>query len=171
MSMAFNEPSNTEVAILFDRMVISLQGADQYKMAGFIGLAGHFPIVLPDEFPLAGYMLIARGVVIKSPNANALLTVTIGANAVTQEWPVTGKVIEVGGRKSEPAEPALDIQTMNFDLCCFTGDQHLAIGQPPKFPPAPPLTLSVCMQARRRSVEDVADIHLDSLDIAMLRQS
>jgi hypothetical protein len=135
-------------------------------MAGSIGLAGHFPIALPDEFPLAGYLLIARGVVLKSPDANALLTASIGAKATTQEWPTTGKIVEVGGRKSEPA---MDIQTLSFDLSCFTGDQHLAVGQPPKFPPAPPLTLSICMQARRRSVEDVVDIQLDSLDIVMLR--
>src|SRR5258707_12738051 len=91
MSTSFNEPSNTIGSILFDRMVISLQGDDQYKLAGSICLAGHFPLVLPDEFPLAGYLLIVRGLVSKSHDASAILTASIGEKAVTQEWPTTGK--------------------------------------------------------------------------------
>jgi hypothetical protein len=167
MNTNFNEPSNTIATILFDRMVLSLQGNDQYKLAGSIGLAGHFPLVLPDEFPLAGYLLILRGIVIKSHDASAILTASIGEKAIAQEWPTTGKVVEVGrGGKTEPQS---DLQEMSFDISCFTGDQHLAVGQPPKFPPAPPLTLSIGMHARRRSVDASIDMNLDSLDIAMLR--
>jgi hypothetical protein len=167
MSITFNEPSNTIASILFDRMVLSLQGNDQYKLAGSIGLAGHFPLVLPDEFPLAGYLLIVRGIVSKSHNASAILTASIGEKAFAQEWPTTGKVVEVGGGRKP--EPQIDLQEMPFDLTCFTGDQHLAVGQPPKFPPAPPLTLSIGMHARRRSVEGSIEMHVESLDISMLR--
>lgn len=166
MSISFNEPNNTIASIFFDRMVLSLQGNDQYKMAGSIGLAGHFPLVLPDEFQLAGYLLILRGIVIKSPDASALLTASVGERAIAQEWPTTGKTIQVGGGKSEPPS---DLQEMHFDITCFTGDQHLAVGQPPKFPPTPPLTLSIGMQARRRSVEASIEMHLESIDISMLR--
>ena len=102
MSLAFNEPANTVVSILFDRMVLSLQGNNAYSVTSSIALAGHFPLVLPDEFPLAGYLLIARGLVMKTHDASALLTVSIGERAITQEWPTMGKVVEVNGGKAEP---------------------------------------------------------------------
>lgn len=164
MSTVFNEPSNTIVSILFDRMVLSLSDDNQYNMAGSVGLAGHFPLVLPDEFPLAGYLLIVRGMVIKSHDASAILTGSIGEKAFAHEWPRTRRVIDVGGGKPEPQN-----DSQEFVISCFTGDQHLAIGQPPKFPPAPPLTLSLGMQARRHSVDASIVMHLDSLDISMLR--
>jgi hypothetical protein len=34
---------------------------------------------------------------------------------------------------------------------------------------APPVTLSIGMQARRRSVEGAIELHVESLDISMLR--
>lgn len=160
------DPGNTIASIIFDRMVISLQGDDQYKLTGSIGLAGHFPLTLPDEFPLAGYLLIVRGIVLKSHDASAILTGSIGEKAFAQEWPITSKIIDVDADKAEPQET---IEERNFDITCFTGDQHLAIGQPPKFPPAPPLTLSIGMQARRRSVDASLEMHVESLDISMLR--
>ena len=166
MSTSFNE-GNTTVAILFDRMVLSLNNSDQYNLAGSVGLAGYFPLVLPDEFPLAGYLLIVRGIVIKSHDASAILTGSIGERAFAQEWPRTGKVVEVGG--GGKSEPQNDLQETSFVVTCFTADQHLAVGQPPKFPPAPPLTLSLGMQARRPSVDAAIEMQLDSLDISMLR--
>jgi len=166
MSIMFNEPQNTIATIGFDRMVIALQDNDQYKLAGSIGLAGYFPLVLPDEFPLVGYLLIVRGFVSKSHDASAVLTASIGEKGFAQEWPRTGKIVEVGGGKSEQQS---DLQAISFDISCFTGDQHLAVGQPPKFPPAPPLTLSIGMQARRRTADDAVMLQVDSLDISMLR--
>lgn len=168
MSTVFNEPSNTIASILFDRMVLSLSNNDQCNLAGSVGLAGHFPLVLPDEFPLAGYLLIVRGIVIKSHDASAILTGSIGEKAFAQEWPRTGRVVEVGGG-GKPEEPQNGPQECNFMISCFTGDQHLAVGQPPRFPPAPPLTVSLGMHARRRSVDASIEMHLDSLDISMLR--
>jgi hypothetical protein len=165
MALAFS-PDNTIASITFDRMIISLQGDDQYKMAGSIGFAGHFPLALPDEFRLDGYLLIARGIVMKSPDASAVLTVSIGERAVTQEWPRTGKVFDVSGKEPVPVN---ELEERDITISCFTGDQHLAIGDPPKFPPAPPLTLSIGMHARRRSVEGAMEMHLDALDIVMLR--
>lgn len=167
MNTVFNEPSNTIASILFDRMVLSLSNNDQGNLAGSVGLAGHFPLVLPDEFPLAGYLLIVRGIVIKSHDASAILTGSIGEKAFAQEWPRTGRVVEVGG--GGKPEPQNGPQECNFVISCFTGDQHLAVGQPPRFPPAPPLTLSLGMHARRRSVDASIEMHLDSLDISMLR--
>jgi len=166
MNLSFNEPSNTIVSIFFDKMVISLQGSDQYKMAASIGLAGHFPLALPDEFPLAGYLLIVRGVVLKSSASSAILTASIGEKVFAEEWPTTGGVVDVDADKGEPQE---DIAEFSFEISCFSGDQHLAMGQPPVFPPVPPLTLSIGMYARRRSVDASIEMHLEALDIAMLR--
>jgi hypothetical protein len=163
MSTVFNE-SNTMASIIFDRMVLSLNNNDQYNLAGSVALAGYFPLVLPDEFPLAGYLLIVRGVVIKSHNASAILTGSIGEQSFAQEWPRTGGAVEVGGGKSES-----QIDQQEFVISCFTGDQHLAVGQPPRFLPAPPLTISLGMQARRCSTDASIAMHLDGLDISMLR--
>lgn len=167
MSITFNEPSNTIASMLFDRMALSLNNSDQYNLAGSVGLAGYFPPALPDEFPLAGYLLIIRGVIVKSHDASAILTGSIGERAFTQEWPTMGKVVEVGG--GEKSQPQIDLQDTSFVITSFTADQHLAVGQPPNFPPAPPLTLSLGMQARRPSVDASIGMQLDSLDISMLR--
>lgn len=164
MSTAFN-PANTVAAILFDRMFLALSNNDQYNLTGSIALAGHFPLVLPDNFPLVGYLLIVRGVVMKTHDASAILTGSIGEKAFAEEWPRTSKVVDVGGDgKSE-----LQIDTRDFIITCFTGDQHLAVGQPPKFPPAAPLTLSLGMQARRSSVDASVHLQIDAIEISMLR--
>jgi hypothetical protein len=164
MNIAFND-ANTIAAILFDRMVLSLNDNAQNNLTGSVGLAGHFPIVLPDEFPLAGYLLLVRGFVMKTHDASAILTGSIGEKAFAQEWPRTSKVVEVGaGGKSAP-----QIEPQEFVISCFTGDQHLAVGQPPKFPPAPPLTLSLIMQARRASVDAAVQMQLEGIDISLLR--
>jgi hypothetical protein len=125
------------------------------------------PLVLPDEFPLAGYPLIVRGFVSKSSDSSAILTGSIGEKAFAQEWPTTGKIVEVGGGGKR--EPQIDLQQVSFVVTCFSADEHLPVGQPPKFPPAPPLTLSIGMQARRRSVDAAIVMQLDSPDISILR--
>ena len=165
MKINFNE-SKTLVAILFDRMVLSLNDRDPQNLARTIGFAGYFPLTLPDEFPLAGYLLIVRGIVIKSHDTSAILTGSIGEKTFAQEWPRTGGIDHVGGAKSEPQS---DIQEFEFVIPCFTPDQHLAIGQPPTFPPAFPLTVLLGMQARRRSIDTAIEVHVDSLEIATLR--
>jgi hypothetical protein len=164
MVASFND-SKTVVSVLFDRMVLSLQGNDKDKLAGSIGLAGFFPISLPDEFPLRGFVLIARGIILKSSNCSAVLTISLGEGARVLEWPTTSKIVDATPRKSGPQA---DMQEFRFDAECFSGATHLAIGDPPKFPPIPPLTLAVGMHARRRSTEDSIEMHFDSLDIAML---
>jgi hypothetical protein len=130
---------------------------------GAVGFAGHFPLVLPDEFPLAGYLLIVQGIVIKSNDASAILTGAIGEKAFAQEWPRTGGIVEAGG-KSEP-----QIDNQKFAIPCFTVDEHRAVGQPRRFPPAPPLTLSLGMEARRSSVDASIAMQVERLDILILR--
>ena len=104
MNPSFNEPTNTIASILFDRMVLSLNNSDQYNLTGSVGLAGYFPLALPDKFPLAGYLLIVRGFVIKSHDASAILTGSIGEKAFAQEWPRTSKVVKVGGGGSRTSD-------------------------------------------------------------------
>lgn len=163
MSTAFND-SNTFASIIFDRMVLSLNKNDEDNLAGAVGFAGHFPLVLPDEFPLAGYLLIVQGIVVKSNDASAILTGSIGEKAFAQEWPRTGGIVEVGGGKSEP-----QVDNQKFAISCFTVDEHLAVGQPPRFPSAPPLTLSLGMGARRCSVDASIAMQVERLDISILR--
>lgn len=157
--------TNTVVSLLFDRMALSLQDNDKDKLAGSIGLAGHFPIALPDEFPLRGFVLVIRGIVLKSPNSSGVLTFSLGASARALEWPTTSRIVDLtpGTSGSE-----LDIQEFRFDAECFSAADHSAVGDPPTFPPIPPLTVAIGMHARRRSTEDSIDMHVDSIDIAML---
>lgn len=166
MSVAFNQPANTARSILFDRMVIALNDARQYNVAGGIALAGHFPLELPDEFPLAGFLLIVRGQVTKSHRASAILTGSIGGRAFAREWPATGARFVIGD-DGKPAPEQPDIE--EFVITCFSDEQHLAVGDPPKFPPVAPLTISLNLQARRPSGEDAVMVQVDSIDITMLR--
>src|SRR5262249_28266782 len=145
---SFN-PGNTIVSLTFDRMSLSVQGTDKGQLAASIGLAGHFPIALPDEFTLRGFLLVATGTVMKSFDSSAVLTLSIGESGRAFEWPRTSKVVQAGGTRASGTEPT------EFAVIaeCFSSDDHSAIGNPPTFPPIPPLTLAIGMHARRRSVE------------------
>lgn len=158
-------PDNTMLTLLFDRMVISLQGEGKQHAASVV-LAGHYSLMLPDEFPLAGFQLVARGIVLKSHDANAVLTVSIGERVRTQEWPTIGKLIGPSGSKGEPPS---DIEESQFNALCFTAGEHFATGDPPVFQAVPPLTIAIAMHARRRSAADSLQMHLESIDISMLR--
>lgn len=166
MSVAFNQPVNTTGSILFDRMVIALNDTRQYNLAGGIALAGHFPLELPDEFPLAGFLLIVRGQITKSHRASAILTGSIGGRAFARDWPATGPSFVIGDDGKPTLQP-LDMQ--EFVITCFSDEQHLAVGDPPKFPPMPPVTLSLGLQARRPSSDDTVMLQVDGIDITMLR--
>lgn len=166
MSVGFNAPANTVVTILFDRMVIALNDTKQCNLAAGIGLAGYFPLALPDEFPLAGYLMIVRGQIIKSHRTSAILTGAIGGRAFARDWPATGPSFVVGS-DGKPEPQPLDVQ--EFAITCFSAEQHLAVGDPPKFPPVPPVTVSLGLQARRPSSDDAVMLQVESLDISMLR--
>jgi len=166
MSISFNQPANTAVSILFDRMVIALNDTKQYNLAGAIGLAGHFPLQLPDEYLFAGCLMIVRGQVTKSHRASAILTGSIGGRAFARDWPATGQSFVVGrDGKPEPQQPEIQ----DFVITYFSDEQHLAVGDPPKFPPVSPVTLSLGLQARRPSSDDTVMLQVDSVDITMLR--
>lgn len=157
-------PDNTALSLLFDKMEISLQGAGK-PLAASIALAGHYPIKLPGEFTLSGVLLIARGIVVKSFDTSAALTLTIGESVRVLEWPRTSKQVDVGGGQNDKP---VDLAEHQIEVTCFSGEQHLAMGDPPKWPPFPPLTLSVGMHARRSSEQQDVLFQLTSLDIALL---
>ena len=164
MVAAFSLPKTT-VSLLFDRMAVSLQGNDKSRLAASIGLAGYFAIALPDEFALRGFLLTARGKVFKTFDTSAVLTLSIGQSARVVEWPMTSKIVTVTG-----GTPTPQTGVPEFDLLaeCFSSDEHLAIGDPPTFPPIPPLTISIGMHARRPSTEGTVLMTLDGIDISML---
>jgi hypothetical protein len=110
-------------------------------------------------------VLVIRGVVLKSPNSSAVLTFSVGASARALEWPATSRIVDPTPGKSGSD---VDIQELRFDAECFSAADHPAIGDPPTFPPIPPLTVAIGMHARRRSTEDSLEMHVESIDIAML---
>jgi hypothetical protein len=154
MEVVFS-PDNAVVSLLFDRMTVSLQDNDASRLAGAAVLAGSFAIALPDEFSLRGFVLTARGKVLKTGDTSAVLTLAVGQSGRVFEWPATS---------ATPGE------TQDFDLVaeCFSSDDHSAVGQPPTFPPIAPLTISIGIHARRRSTQGAVLATLDSVDISML---
>ena len=90
MSTGFNQPANTTGTILFDRMVIALTDTSDYNLAGGIALAGHFPLELPNEFPLAGILLIRQDM------EGEGIDFAIGRIAVHGNHVVAGMVTAVG---------------------------------------------------------------------------
>ena len=157
--------TKTTVSLLFDRMALSLQGSDKSQLAASIGLAGYFAIALPDEFALRGFLLTAKGKVFKTFDTSAVLTLSIGQSAGVFEWPVTSKIVTVTGGKPTPQT---GIQEFDLIAECFSSDDHSAIGNPPTFPPIPPLTIAIGMHARRSSTEGTVLMTLDGIDISML---
>lgn len=162
MASSFNE-GHTALSLLFDKMEISLQGPDHTKRAASVTLAGHYPIEVPDEFNLNGFFLIARGQVSKSPNASAILTLSLGDTTRAFEWPRRPRVVDVStGETTNP------VTEFTFDAECFSGDSHLGVGDPPKFPPLSPLTMAIGMHARRSSVDEDILFQVSSVDLVIL---
>lgn len=155
---------NTVVSLIFDKMEISLQGPDKNKLAASIGLAGHYPIALPDGFNLRGFILAAHGFVWKSPQSSAILTLSIGDSARTVEWPRHTKVIDV----SDPPQPVENDKEFDYWVECFVGDGHPLTGNPPVYLPIAPVTVTIGMHARRRSTEEDLIFTLDGLEIILV---
>lgn len=156
--------TKTTVALMFDRMALSLQGNNKNQLAASIGLAGHFAIALPDEFALRGFLLTAKGKVFKTFDTSAVLTLSIGQSARVFEWPVTSQIVIVTGGTSTPQT---GVQEFDLIVECFSSGDHSAIGNPPTFPPIPPLTISIGMHARRPSTDGTVLMALEGIDISM----
>lgn len=164
MGIAFGL-AKTTLSLLFDRMSVALQDSDTCKLAGSAAMAGSFDIALPDEFSLRGFLLTTKGKVVKTADTSAVLTIAVGQSARAFEWPTTPKTVSLDTGASTGS-----IQLEEIDLFaeCFSRDDHSAIGIPPRFPPLAPLTISIAIQARRRSTEGIIAVTLDSADISMM---
>lgn len=162
-------PDKTALSLLFEKMNIDLQGSDAAKLAGSAGFAGHYALTLPDEFPLTGVLLIARGIVTKTYDTGATLTLSLGDAARALQWPREGKQVAAGSA-TKPADNQDDgtISQYPFDVELFSGEQHVAMGDPPKWQPVPPITLSIGMHARRSSGEGSILFQLNSIDLVLL---
>jgi hypothetical protein len=155
--------ADTTAVVLFDRMGLRLQGKEG-PLAGSAALAGHFPIKLPPEYPLTGFGMIVRGTVTKTADSDAILTMSIGGDTRVHSWPRTSRVIDVPTKKE--VDP---VKSYDFDLTCFSGESNLAVGNPPTLPALPPLSLSLGLTARRRTVdEEVSLFEVSSLEIFIL---
>ena len=155
--------ADTIASVLFDSMGLRLQGKEPGPLAGSAALAGHTQIKLPPEYPLTGFGLIVRGSVSKTSDSDAILTMSIGGDTRVHSWPRTSRVIDVSTKKE--VDP---VKTYDFDLTCFSGESHLAVGNPPTWPALPPLSLSLGLAARRRTVDEEVLFEISSLEILIL---
>jgi len=155
--------ADTGAAVLFDRMVLTLQGRDPGYLARSAALAGHFPIKLPPEYPLNGFGMIVRGSVSKTPDSDAILTMSIGGDIRVQSWSRTSRVVDVRTKQEVDR-----VKTYDFDLTCFSGEANLAVGNPPTWPALPPLSLSLGLTARRRTVDEELLFEVSSLEFFIL---
>jgi hypothetical protein len=155
--------ADTIASALFDSMVLRLQGREPGSLAGSTVLAGHSSIKLPAEYPLTGFGMIVRGSVSKTPDTDAILTMSIGGDTRVHSWPRTSRVIDVSTKKE--VDP---VKTYDFDLTCFSGESNLAVGNPPTWPALSPLSLSLGLAARRRTVDEEVLFEVSSLEVLIL---
>jgi len=154
--------ANTTAVVLFDRMLLRLQGKAAGSLASSAAFAGHCPIKLPPGFPLNGFGMIVRGSVSKTSGSDAILTMSIGGDTRVHSWPRTSKVIN--GATKQQLDP---VKTYDFDLTCFSLEQNLAVGNPPTWPALPPLSLSLGLAARRRTVDEEVLLEISNLEISI----
>ena len=70
------------------------------------------------------------------------------------------------GRRPEVGSLRASVQDTSFVITSFTANQHLAVGQPPDCPPAPPLTHSLILIASRSFFDTFFGMQLDNLDVS-----
>jgi hypothetical protein len=160
------------VTLTMDRMQLFLQSGPDAPFAGAIGLAGELPPIMPDEFPLTGFLLVVNGNLHRSLGSEAVVTCSIGHAAQTVEWAVAspegigGSVRSASGEEAFPDDAFLDA---GFAVECFTRDfRPGGVGAPP-FPPLPPVPVTVSLQARRRFVDESLDLTIIDLTVLMVR--
>lgn len=132
---------------------LNLSSDDGQRAASAV-LVGHLPLVLPDDFPLQGYFVTCDGSISKSPNSSATLTITVGHGAHCLQWP---RVVAPPMEVEESIVPSF-----------FVSDPHVATGPDRRFPPPPPLTVSVGLHVQRAADDEFVLANLTTLTIAML---
>jgi hypothetical protein len=155
--------AETAATVLFDRMAVELHGNTSKTLAGSVALAGHCPIKLPPEYPLNGFLLIARGDVAKTPDTDATLTISLGGDSQVRTWQRNGRIVDVSTGK-----PLNAITEHSFELTCFSGEANLAVGSPRTWPTLSPLSLSIGISARRRTVDEEISVKLTNIEIVIL---
>jgi hypothetical protein len=149
--------------VLFNSMAVELRGNSCEALAGSAVLAGHCPIKLPPEFPLNGFLLIARGDVVKMPDTDAVLTMTLGEGSYVHTWHRDSRIID-----RDTGETVNQVTEDSFDLTCFSFQSHLGVGNPPIWPALPPLSVSLGISARRRTVDEEILVQVSNIELVIL---
>jgi hypothetical protein len=160
------------VSFTFDRMQLDVQGYQDAPFAGAMGLSGALSVSMPDDYHLAGFLLIVRGSLTKSLGSGAALSCSIGHATKTIEWPLDSvSGIKTAGPSNTGQEepfPEGSFLDTSFNSVCFMADTPPGrVGQPP-FPQLPPLPITMSMQARRRFVDEAVTITITGFEALIL---
>lgn len=154
-----------------DRLELNVGGDQDAPFAGAMGLSGSLSVIMPDEYPLLGFLLIVRGNLLKSLGSEAALSYSIGHATKSIEWPLgsaSGLKAPDPDAGDQPFPEGSFLDT-SFNAVSFLEDTRPGgVGQPP-YPQLPPLPITISAQARRRFVDESIILTILEFEIVIVR--
>jgi hypothetical protein len=117
---------------------------------------------VPENFNLAGFLLQVDGHVERTDGGEALLTCSIGPSEQSRQW-----TVGTSDRTADNGNRGPVVEGSDFHLECFTSNGNLAVGTPP-YPPVPPFPVTLSIQGRCRTAEDIVQIDVLTFTVVML---
>ena len=154
-----------------DRLQLDIQGGPDAPFAGAMGLSGSLSVSMPDDYPLVGFLLIVRGLLVKSLGSGAAVSGSIGHATKSVEWPLGS----VSGLKAPDPDaqdapfPEGSFLDTGFNITCFLDDTRPGgVGQPP-YPQLPPLPITISAQVRRRFEDEAIILTVSEFEVLIVR--
>jgi hypothetical protein len=156
------------VSFELNGFVLSLPGqqdtAQDAVLVGATALSGALSVELPAEYNLAAFLLVVRGNLEASALTEVAVSCSIGHSTQSLQWPSVSPVLDPSGPRSD--DDPIPTVTLDLSLECFASDTRPGgVGVSNSLPPIP-ITLS--MQARRRTADELIVVQLESIDVIML---
>ncbi|HEX4254673.1 MAG TPA: hypothetical protein VH089_06280 [Streptosporangiaceae bacterium] len=156
------------VSFELNDFLLSLPGqgtGEDAVLVAATALSGALSVGLPASYNLAGFLLVVRGNLEGSALTEAAVSCAIGHSTQSLSWPPPASPTGAwsGSRSGRDGAPTL---ATDFSLQCFTNDTSPGgAGESTSLPPIP-ITLS--MQARRRTADELIIVQIESIDVVML---
>jgi hypothetical protein len=145
--------------------VLTLADDPGAGLAGAIALSGALAVELPADYNLAAFLLVLRGHLEATAQTEAVVSCSIGHSTRSLSWPPPAS-LDAAGSGSVSAADGKPAVNPELTLECFSSDTSLAsLGVSNSFPPVP-ITLSI--QARRRTADELILVQIESIDVIML---
>jgi hypothetical protein len=149
------------LTLLFDALFCNLDGPDA-PLSRSMAVTVRAPLAVGDDERFIGFLQQLRGSADLTPGGRVLIVATAGGRAEVMEF----------ANDNDGNDPVESLRSESFFRSLFT-----LVERSPKtedaagFFPVPPFEVTLLLHAHRRTVQDVASIAIDSLDIEAVRHN